>query len=228
MENLKQKFLGKIENENFHSFDYMGGQNSNDWSADAEKAVAGETAQPSQPMIVTLTNGTGSAISNVSFLDAINSTKTGASNSGVTSGVTATYDLPGYDYDQFLQWLKGTPSRVYMITTVSDTAGNLRQSFKVFTYNLSGDDFSKTIFPIKNTFQQQTDQIDTKIDFYLTGTTKITLTSLAASSAITFYFWPFKIASSIGALATPGRTFVDPQISGMQIQSNPKPAVKVV
>lgn len=225
---LRKKFLGKLENENFHSADgrqdFYAEGNADNWNADA--AAQGSPSQPSQPMIVTLTNGTASPIANVNFLDAINSTKAGASNNGVTAGVTATYDLPGYDYAQFLQWLKGTPSRIFMITTVSDTPSNLRQSYKVFTYNLSGDDFSKTIFPMKNTFQQATDQFDTKIDFYMTGTTRITLTSIAGSSSITFYFFPFKIASSIGSLDMGGRTFANPNISGMQVIGD-KQAVKV-
>jgi len=212
---LRDKFLAKAENEDFHSFDsnevYATGDQ---WAADA--ATAG-TSNPSQPFIVTLTNGTGSAIANVSFLDAINSI--GAVNDGVTTGVTATYDIPGKNYEQFLRYLQSAPALIGQVTTASDTASNLRQSFKITTYNMQGDDFSKTIFPILNTFQNITTQVDTNVEFYLNASTQVILTSLAAGSSITFYFYPKAVASTVAAINT-GRQFVNPQISGMKIIGN--------
>jgi len=122
------------------------------------------------------------------------------------------------DYAGFLQYLQGVPHEIVQITTVSDTASNLRQSYKIYTYNYSGKDFSDTVFPIKNTFQQATDQFDTNIEFVLQATTRFTLTSLAASSAITFYLYPGKIGSSIAALGN-GRTFAKPMHSGTPIMA---------
>lgn len=209
---LRDKFLAKSENEDFHSFDYSevyadGGQ----WNADA--ATAG-TSNPSQPFIVTLTNGTGSAISNVAFLDAINSI--GAANDGVTTGVTATYDIPGKTYEQFLRYLQSAPSLIGQVTTASDTASNLRKAFKITTYNMQGDDFSKTIFPIYNTMQNVLTQVDTNVEFYLNASTQVILTQLAAGSSISFYFYPRAVASTVAAISS-GRTFVNPQTSGTRI-----------
>ena len=214
--NLRDKFLGKIENENFHSF------NSNEVFANGsqwENANAQAAAsQPSQAFIVKLTNGFASTVSDVVFLDAMNSVD--ETNDGVTTGVTATYDLPGMNYGQFLRWLMTKSSRIGMIRTISDTAANLRSTFKITTYNITGEDFSKVIQPKLNLFQYISTGIETNVDFYLTGTTKITYSSLAAGSNITFEFYPSAVESSIANVAG-GRKYADPQISGVKQITNP-------
>lgn len=212
MDNLKDYFLAEDNSENFHfSGDDVNATGDENWNVEGNAPEA----QPSQSFRISLANNGSTAITDVVFLDAFLNVGT-TTPWGVTTGITPTYDLPGQTYIQFLNWLTSNTAKIRQITTVCSNSTTLRASYKVESYNMQGDSFSKLIRPVFNTFQNITDQIDTPVDFYLTGATKITVSSIAAGATISFEFYPSKVTRTIKGIAD-GRSYSDPKTSGMQV-----------
>jgi hypothetical protein len=157
-------------------------------TAAQQTAVQGsvQTIDRAKPIIITLTNST--ATGNVSFLGAAFGV-TDTSNYGVTTGVTATYGLPGWTYAQFITQLMSVSYYVKELYMACDTASQLRVAFTVTYYDLSGrsfaDPYSPTISPMNN--QDYVNIVP--VDFILNSTTKITLTSLTTANSLTINFY---------------------------------------
>ncbi len=198
--------------ENFHfSGDevYADGEN---WEAAGVGQVG---AQPSDPFIISLENSGSTTITDVVFLNAFLNLST-TTPWGVNTGITPTYDIPNQTYLQFLHYLASNSARIRQITTVCSDSTTLRASYEIESYNMQGDKFSKVVKPILNTMQNLTDQVDTQVDFYLTGATKITVSKIVAGKTLTFYFFPSNVSKTIKGISE-GRAFASPQTSGMRI-----------
>ena len=212
LKSLKEYFSIEDNAENFHFSDGEVYADGEEWEAAGRGQVG---TQPSDPFIVSLENSGSTTIDDVVFLDAF--LNLGSDSPwGVTSGITPTYDIPNRTYIQFLHYLASNSARIRQITTVCSDSTTLRASYEIESYNMQGDKFSKVVKPILNTMQNLTDQVDTRVDFYLTGATKITVSKIVAGKTITFYLFPSNVSKTIKGIAE-GRTFISPQTSGMRI-----------
>jgi len=170
----------------------------------------------SQPYIIKLDNTTGAAISNVEFLNAIESI--GQTNDGVTLGITATYEYPNLTYASLLRKLQNEPFECALIRVSSDEATAIETVFEVETKNIRGKKMTDTIVPQINTFQQITTSLDVDAYFTVNDYTKITLASIPAGKYIQYTMYPSMVASSIATLK--GRRpykYKNPKISGMKM-----------
>ena len=213
LKSLKEYFSIEDNAENFHFSGDEVYADGEEWEAAGRSQVG---AQPSDPFIFSLENSGSTTINDVVFLDAFLNSGKDNSPWGVTSGITPTYDIPNRSYIQFLQYLASNSARIRQITTVCSDSTTLRASYEIESYNMQGDKFSKVVKPILNTMQNLTDQVDTRVDFYLTGATRITVSKIVAGKTITFYLFPSNVSKTIKGIAE-GRTFISPQTSGMRI-----------
>jgi hypothetical protein len=200
---LKNKFQEIEKAEELNSFD-------NDVYTCGDEVVNDTT---SAPLVIKLTNITASDISNVTFLDAINSI--GAPNSGVTANVTPSFLLPGFTYAQFLKDLQSKTYKIGKVIMISENGNtaDLLLPYTISTYNMTGKNSSDTVYPVINTLQNVTTQLETAVDFYITPSTKIVLSQITKSCSLTIHFYPTKQGSSLANLAN-ATTKVIPQTSG--------------
>ena len=170
------------------------------------------------PFSITLTNTTGADISNVSFLDAINGIMNGASNYGVTAGISVSYDTAGVSYAQFLWAANNDPILVNQILVESTTVAQLGESLKIETQNVRGKGAYETFYPKRNPQQNLTDMLVVDYGFFINGFTKITINKIRTLAAVTYNFYPEAVANSLGALTGKGaNTYKKQPLIGMQL-----------
>lgn len=217
-------------NEEFFSFDdqmYADDWSADDWNADDDNDFSNDVyangnmnkqgnVPTSTPFIVSLTNTTTSAISNVAFLNAANSVQD-TTTFGLPTGITATYGVAGVSYLTFLYSLLTQSAKIGITYMQSDSQVQLLQTLKLETYNVRGSGAYDTMTPIINPFQQQAGVLVLGNQFILNGFTKLTIASIAASTSVSFKFYPVAEESSIGGLTGKGANKLsNPKISGVK------------
>jgi len=76
-------------------------------------------------------------------------------------------------YNNQLSILEQSKFHIYRILIQSDYLPILRNPLQLIKYNINGEIQSKTALPVKNTYQNQTDIVEMKTDFWLDGKTGI-------------------------------------------------------
>jgi hypothetical protein len=191
---------------------------ADDWSANGDVdeslyADAGSNTPTSNPYIISLTNTTGAAISDVSFLNAGNSI--GATNSGVTLGVTVSYGISGVTYSNFLYSLLTQPTKIGFTYIESATTSQLTESIRIDTFDVRGKGAYDTYTPALNPFQQQTTVLIMPNQYILNQFTKLTVSSIGAGVTVTFKLYPISVQNSIsGIIGKDKNTYAKPQING--------------
>lgn len=162
----------------------------------------------SEPFIVKVTNGTTDEQTDLVLLNAGKQFGKSASNYGLPTGVTLTYLVPGIDYDQFLSDVFTSNAFIGQIYLESAITANLTAPMSVETYDVLGKTQSNILDLPIDPYQQSTTATVHVKRFAWNKFTKLTLSSLAASSSLTFRFYPMAVD-----LAQETKEFVSPQIA---------------
>lgn len=190
--------------------------------ADASDAAASRVNPNAQmavaaPFIVTLTNSTLSAIQDVKFLDASTAIAAGAAgNYGINASVSVDYEVAGVDYLAFLYSLLTTPALIAYTYIQSATAGQLLKTIKIETSDVRGKGAYDTFNPTLNPFQNLDMVITMPNKFIINARTSLTISSIAASTSVTFMFYPSLVGSTIAPLTgVAANNYQIPAISGV-------------
>ena len=219
---LLNKYAGA--DEEFASADGMGDLYADDWNGfndnndlyvDANCNTNSKPA-PAKPYIIKLYNSTASAISDVEFMNAVESI--GADNNGVTAGIVATYEYPDITYKSFLQRLANEPFKAGLIRISSSSTTQIEKVFSVEVYNTRGKSYKETFVPQINTFQQISTKIDVEVDFDVNNYTQFKVASIEAGTTVIYTIYPKSVASSIASLnGKKAEQYIRPNISGMKM-----------
>lgn len=190
MENLNRRFFAiesRKANEEVMNFSGMDLMNEEYMPATGQMVAAPQ----SDPFVIQLTNtNVTTAVSNVTFLNALEQIGQSSSNYGMSANITILYDIPGVDYDQFLQYLVTTNTLIGKTYIESATATNLTATVKVEVYDVLGGSSSKSYSPVINPNQMQSGVMIWEHQFMMTASTKFTVSSIAANSAVKYRFYP--------------------------------------
>lgn len=206
------------------------------FSADGGDAPAQQQAAAvptSQPYIIQISNASATAVANFDVLGAFQYlTNTGFSGGSLTiSGVTISSGLSNINYQEFLSQSQISPFTVGMtyISSVSGSASQVLETITVNTRDANGNQALRTITPVLDPYQQQSGIIACKVPYRIDGFTKLTISSVLASSAFKLYFYPAdNINIARGLAGSPvSRQYGNPQvvkssiavIGGQQVQS---------
>jgi hypothetical protein len=166
------------------------------------------SAPVSQPYIVTVSNASGTAISNFDILGAyqylgggVMTTATpAAATSTFTNGslvigsatysVTISSGISNVTYQQFLYQSMNSPFSVGMTYIQTATNNQLTQPITVNTQDANGNQALKTLVITIDPYQQQSSVVAVKQLFRIDGYTKLTISTLQANAVITFQFYP--------------------------------------
>jgi hypothetical protein len=143
------------------------------------KQFIGDTS----PFIIKLTNSSAGAISNVVFLNAAESI--GATNDGVTTGVTATSGYAGKTYKSILNLLLTGDFDIIAFYIYATTNTQAIESIKFETDNQRGDFGGTTLMPDILVDQNQTGLAFVAKNVTIGKFTKATLSNLEASAVYT-------------------------------------------
>ena len=209
MGNLKNRqnfFVNADEsaNEEFANFmtDYKGEQYemaTGDAMPDLDVASA---------FIVKITNTATTAKTDVVIFDAAKQFANSGSNYGLDSALTPSYEIAGLSYGQFLADLLSTNYQIGTMYIESSTSANLTATLKVEDYDVLGNGGYKTLVPKKDAYQQQSTVLEWKTNFILGKNTKMTISSIAASSDVTYSLY-----SSKANIRPAAKEYVSPQLT---------------
>ena len=125
-----------------------------------------DSAAKARPYIFILENTTTTDVSNVTFLDAANNTR--------TAGISYTYGLTNLTYNQ----------------VISNIAGN-GLVFGVGLTRLVGYNATIPLIPLYDNYQQIKNQVDLQGEYFVNGMTAIKVAKVYASTKLTIYLFPF-------------------------------------
>jgi len=184
-------------NEDFYSADGM-----------AMAAPAPMASVPtSQPYIINVTNNNAVAYTNVDILGAyfylqgtampstpaLTVSYTSAGSQTLTNGantITVSSGISNVTYQQFLYQTMNSPFSVGMTYIQSSTANQIVQPLNLTTQDANGNSATKAIVVTIDPYQQQSGVVAVKQLYRIDGYTKLTISSLAASAAVQFQFYP--------------------------------------
>lgn len=162
-----------------------------DATAPATPVATGATGGKSQPYTIVLANTTTDNISNVVILDAA----LRASNFAV-SGVSFSYEPTTLTYGQFLSGIAGRPFKVGLLRLIASNASasivaqQLLASLTIETKNPNGNLIQMPFIPEFDSYQYSQTQVDITYAFNVDTLTKITFSTLYASTTLKVRLYP--------------------------------------
>jgi len=207
MNPLKMQIFSEAEYNSFNENDvYMNGPATNDIYMSGTPQTM-EDGGNSTPFIIILTNTSGAAISNVDFLNAVSSF--GATNDGVTTGVTPTVGYSNRTYKEFLGLLLSTDLIVGSFYIEATTNAQATATLLFRTDNQRGKALEDTVVPEIHHFQNQTGLAYVEQKVTINKYTKCTLSSIAASATYKLKLFPYKRSATFGTEVVYGKpTFI--------------------
>ena len=185
---------------------------------------AAPAAAQSQPYIITISNASASAVSSFDVLGAytyINSTGFGLVSAGslTLSGVTISSSISNVTYQQFLYQSMNQPFSVGLtyIENVSGSSSQITQTFTLNTQDANGNQMLRTIVPTIDPYQQQSTIVAVKQLYSIDGFTKLTFSTIQASSVFRVHFYPstnINLASGLQGSSV-AQSYGNPNITGV-------------
>lgn len=184
-------------------------------------------AEPAPPLIINVTNGTTSDISNVTLFDANNvvgNTSTGtlmqSPNWQNPAGVTISSGVTNIDYQQMLVNSQTTPASYRLMRLICSTAAQLTQTMTISIVNpATGDKNTSNYYPDQDEYQTLTNIVSMPLrnTFVLNGMNSIIISVLKASATLTIKLFPnaqFNPSEQhLGVVQRPMPTFGNPNVS---------------
>ena len=154
----------------------------------------GNNSPQSQPYIITISNASATAVSNFDVLGAFTYIgNTGFVNGSLTiSGVTIASAISNVNYQQFLYQSMQQPFSVGLtyIESTSGSSAQITQTFTLNTQDANGNQLLRTIVPTIDPYQQQSTIVAVKQQYSIDGFTKLTFSTIQASSVFRVHFYP--------------------------------------
>jgi len=228
MSNVR-KYLADAQNRANESFSNADGFIDQDLSftgddffgADGGNGGTMQSIQQSQPYIVVVTATSGSAVSNFDILGSyqyINNSGFDANGSLVVGICTISSGIANVSYREMLWQFQNNVFSVGLTYMQSTNASQILSTVSVNTRDANGNVAQKSLIPIIDPYQQQTNVVAMKTPFRIDGFTKLIIQSVSASSTTKFYFYPadnVNLARALGGSAV-SKQFGSPNVTNGQ------------
>jgi hypothetical protein len=228
MSNVR-KYLADAQNRANESFSNADGFIDQDLSftgddffgADGNQGGGMQSVQQSQPYIVVVTSTSGADVSNFDILGSyqyINNTNFNTSGNLVIGSVTISSGIDGVTYREMLWQFQNNVFSVGLTYMQSTVAAQILSSVAVNTRDANGNTAQKSLIPIIDPYQQQTNVVALKTPFRIDGFTKLVIQNVSATSTTKFYFYPadnVNLARALGGSAV-SKQFGSPNVTNGQ------------
>jgi len=191
------------------------------FGADGGNGGGMQSVQQSQPYIVVVTSTSGADVQNFDILGSyqyINNTNFNASGNLVIGSVTISSGIAGVTYREMLWQFQNNVFSVGLTYMQSTVAAQILSSVAVNTRDANGNTAQKSLIPIIDPYQQQTNVVAMKTPFRIDGFTKLTIQNVSATSTTKFYFYPadnVNLARALGGAAV-SKQFGSPNVTNGQ------------
>jgi len=177
----------------------------------------GVQAQTSQPYIVDITSTSGSAVTNFEVLGSyqyINNAGFQPNGDLVIGSITISSGISDISYREMLYQFMNQPFSVGMTYIQSATANQILETISVNTKDSNGNLAQKSLSPIIDPYQNQTNVVVMKYAFRIDGFTKLIIRQVLANASVKLYFFPADNINLSRALAgqSVARQFGNPNV----------------
>jgi len=175
----------------------------------------------SQPYIVQVTSTSGADVNNFDILGSYQYlNNSGFTNSGnlVIGAVTVSSGISNVTYQEMLWQFQNNVFSVGLTYMQSTVASQVLSTVSVNTRDANGNIAQKSLIPIIDPYQQQTNIVAMKTPFRIDGFTKLVIQTVTANSTTKFYFYPadnVNLARALGGKAV-SKQFASPGVTGGQ------------
>jgi hypothetical protein len=175
----------------------------------------------SQPYIVQVTSTSGADVNNFDILGSYQYlNNSGFTNAGdlVIGSVTVSSGISNVTYQEMLWQFQNNVFSVGLTYMQSTVASQVLSTVSVNTRDANGNIAQKSLIPIIDPYQQQTNIVAMKTPFRIDGFTKLVIQTVTANSTTKFYFYPadnVNLARALGGKAV-SKQFGSPQVTGGQ------------
>lgn len=157
-----------------------------------------------QPFILTISNNSDTAISNLDVLGA----HAYIGNAGFTdgsltiNGVTISSGISEMTYEQFLYKCMQEPFSVGLsfIESVFDSTSQINQTFTLNTQDANGNQVVQSIEPSFDPYHQESTIVAVKQEFSIDAFTKLNFSTVNASAVFRIHFYPTSIINLAAGL----------------------------
>lgn len=183
--------------------------------------MGGGNVSTSQPYIIDITSTSGSAVSNFEFLGSyqfINNAGFQANGDLVLGSITISSGISDVTYQEMLYQFMNNPYSVGMTYIQSATANQVLETLGLNTRDANGNLAQKTLIPIIDPYQQQTNIIALKAAYRIDGFTKMVLRQVLANATVKIYLYPadnINLARALGGQSV-SRQFGTPPVTNGQ------------
>lgn len=183
--------------------------------------MGGGNVQTSQPYIIDITSTSGSAVSNFEFLGSyqfINNAGFQPNGDLVLGSITISSGISDVTYQEMLYQFMNNPYSVGMTYIQSATANQVLETLGLNTRDANGNLAQKTLIPIIDPYQQQTNIIALKAAYRIDGFTKMVLRQVLANATVKIYLYPadnINLARALGGQSV-SRQFGTPPVTNGQ------------
>jgi hypothetical protein len=228
MSNVR-KYLANAQRNAMESFSNADGFIDNDLSFTGDdffnaEGMGGGNVQTSQPYIVSVTNASGTAVSNFEVLGSyqyINNAGFTAGGDLVVGNVTISSGISDVTYREMLYQFMNNPYSVGLTYIQSATANQVLETISVNTKDANGNLAQKTLVPTIDPYQQQTTIVAMKYAYRIDGFTKIIIRQVLASSTVKLYFYPadnINLSRALGGQSVSKQFGTPPVTNGQTIR----------
>jgi hypothetical protein len=228
MSNVR-KYLANAQRNAMESFSNADGFIDNDLSFSGDdffnaEGMGGGNVQTSQPYIVSVTNASGSAVSNFEVLGSyqyINNAGFTVNGDLVIGNVTISSGISDVTYREMLYQFMNNPYSVGLTYIQSATANQVLETISVNTKDANGNLAQKTLVPTIDPYQQQTTIVAMKYAYRIDGFTKIIIRQVLASSTVKLYFYPadnINLSRALGGQSVSKQFGTPPVTNGQTIR----------
>jgi hypothetical protein len=228
MSNVR-RYLADAQNRANESFSNADGFIDQDLSftgddffgADGGNAGSMQSITQSQPYIVSVTSTSGADVNNFDILGSyqyINNAGFTAGGNLVIGSVTISSGIANVSYQEMLWQFQNNVFSVGLTYLQSTSASQILSTISVNTRDANGNVAQKSLIPIIDPYQQQTNVVAMKTPFRIDGFTKLIIQSVSASSTTKFYFYPadnVNLARALGGSAV-SKQFGSPNVTNGQ------------
>jgi hypothetical protein len=228
MSNVR-RYLADAQNRANESFSNADGFIDQDLSftgddffgADGGNAGSMQSITQSQPYIVSVTSTSGADVNNFDILGSyqyINNAGFTAGGNLVIGSVTISSGIANVSYQEMLWQFQNNVFSVGLTYLQSTSASQILSTISVNTRDANGNVAQKSLIPIIDPYQQQTNVVAMKTPFRIDGFTKLIIQTLTANSTSKFYFYPadnVNLARALGGTAV-SKQFGSPNVTNGQ------------
>jgi len=226
MSNVRN-YLTKAQNSANQSFSNADGFIDQDMSFTGDDFFGAAGDNPyasitqSQPYIVQVTSTSGADVNNFDILGSYQYlNNSGFTNSGnlVIGAVTVSSGISNVTYQEMLWQFQNNVFSVGLTYMQSTVASQVLSTVSVNTRDANGNIAQKSLIPIIDPYQQQTNIVAMKTPFRIDGFTKLVIQTVTANSTTKFYFYPadnVNLARALGGKAV-SKQFASPGVTGGQ------------